>query len=101
MACETSGRRGRFWFADLRDADFRGVDFGWSSLRSAKLQGAGLRGANLADVFDFHWVESGVDLGWYSVDDPLQGALYDNATQFPAGFDPAATSMVFDGTLRP
>ena len=85
-----------FWWSDLRGADFRGVDFGWSSLRSAKLQGADLRGANLADVFDFRQI-SAVDVEGFSTGgEPLQGALYDEATKFPAGVDPSSFGMVFE-----
>ena len=86
-----------FWYSDLRSADFRGADFGRSSLRWAKLQGADLRGANLADVFDFRLI-SAADAEWFSTGgEPLQGALYDETTKFPAGVDPSSFGMIFDG----
>ena len=85
-----------FWYSDLRGADFRGADFGRSSLRWAKLQSADLRGANLADVFDFRLIST-VDADWFSTGgEPLQGALYDEATKFPAGVDPSSLGMIFD-----
>ena len=52
----------------------------YSNLHKARLQGADLRAANLSNASLFRA--------------DLQGAIYNNYTQFPDGFDPVAAGAV-------
>ncbi len=73
--------------ADLAEADLRKSDLTGADLRRAKLTGANLRGAVLrrADL-------RGADLrGAVLTDTVLEGSKYNDATNFPEGFDQRST----------
>ena len=88
---------------DFSSADFSGADFlSFNSMRS-NFSGADFTGVTSSFGFLGMFLDAnfrGTDL---SVLDPsvdlnlagLQGAVYDAATQFPAGFDPVTAGMVF------
>jgi hypothetical protein len=88
--------------ADLVAADLRGAELGEANLSSADLRGADLRRANLspADLSD-------IKLAAADLRDALlratnfEGALYDDSTAWPDGFDPAAAGAIHVAALRP
>ena len=76
---------------DFRDADLRGADLSAAGLWSADFRGADLRGANFegASTRDRRCIGFSLcpSAKW-------RGAIYDEATRFNAGFDPAEEGMV-------
>ena len=68
---------------DFREADLRDCKFKASSFWSCDFRGADLRGANLIGAT----FEKGRENQW-------KGAIYDEDTAFPRGFDPEAEGMI-------
>ncbi|HEU4753672.1 MAG TPA: pentapeptide repeat-containing protein [Armatimonadota bacterium] len=66
--------------ADLRGAQLKSADLSRANLRRARLRGATLFGADL----------TGADLGGAD----LRQALYDGATRWPVGFNPAVCGCI-------
>lgn len=78
--------------AILRDADLSDVDATNTILAEADFSGAILARARLSGAF-LH----GADLSRANLEDvQLLGALYNSATKFPPGFDPASVGMIAD-----
>jgi uncharacterized protein YjbI with pentapeptide repeats len=104
-------RRSRFLQSTLDDANLRGVDLSFTGLVEVHFNRADLTGADLScahfEMTEFndaklkHAKLAGVDLRaagtFYSVDlegADLRGAFYDDATDFPDGFDPVRAGCV-------
>jgi uncharacterized protein YjbI with pentapeptide repeats len=91
--------------ADLAAADLRGADLGGAHLGSADLSGADLSRANLFGA-DLGWAElrganlHGADLrradlrGARLTGADLSGAVYDDETLWPEGFDPVPAGAI-------
>ena len=82
--------------ANLFEADLQGINLAQASLVAADLRGANLTRANLteADLRDSCLIEA--DLRSANLTGAnLEGAIYDEDTEFPAGFDPEAAEMEF------
>ncbi|MBD2391999.1 pentapeptide repeat-containing protein [Aphanizomenon flos-aquae NRERC-008] len=100
--------------ADLRDAklirvNLRGVDLTEADLRKASLTGANLsgadlrgcriRGSNFADV-DFRNTNlTGTKTQLTGVS-TLRGAIYNDETKFPEGFDPKTAQMIHEDDIK-
>lgn len=106
------------WGANLEGARLYGADLGGAALKGANLKGAGLTGANLKDA-GLHSADlTGADLTGANLEGAgleganleranLQGAnlrgavllnaVYDGATTWPNGFNPAAQGLVQRG----
>lgn len=67
--------RGRFLRADLREATFTGADLSLADFTDARLQGADFTEADLFGI-------------------TLEGALYDDTTLWPPGFDPQGAGAI-------
>lgn len=79
---QTSLAQATLSYASLRNADLRGA-----MLRGADLQGTDLRGADLRNA-DLRRTDVGGKPGWGTHGmAKFSGALYNDATQFPDGFD--------------
>lgn len=78
-------------FAKLTEADLRGA-----ALERAKCHGTSFRNANLGiDNLGGRSTLQGADLmNAVLTGATLVGAVYDDSTQFPAGFSPAAAGMI-------
>ncbi len=63
--------------ANLAGVNLQGADLSWAGLLRADLQRANLSGANLAEA-------------------DLHGAVADEDTAWPEGFDPVAAGVIFD-----
>lgn len=75
--------------ANLESANLRACDLRDADLRSAILTRADLTRANLG-ASDLR----GADMRWACLRDAvLQGAIYDEGTRFPVGFEPEAMGM--------
>jgi uncharacterized protein YjbI with pentapeptide repeats len=88
------GESTHFSYTDLRGADLDGANFGRAAIGGtdegdyegpADLRGASLIGADLTQAH----LEGAL----------LQGALADNTTKWPTGFDPAKAGVVVEGNL--
>lgn len=96
--------------ADLTDANISGADLYGAVVNGAVLKRAKLVGTRLADA-DLNWVDcsdadlTGADLrrarlGWANLsgaklaDARLEGALYNEDTKWPDGFDPIAAGCI-------
>ena len=86
----------KFYLVMLNGANLEGVDFGHAKLDTVNFRGANLRGAkNFTSMrrLNFQWPNlRGADFSHVKM--PLEevvftGAVYNKATKFPAGFDPA------------
>ncbi|MFM6611010.1 MAG: pentapeptide repeat-containing protein [Dolichospermum sp.] len=100
--------------ADLRDAkliraNLRGVDLTEADLRKARLTGANLsgadlrgcriRGSNFADV-DFRNTNlTGTKTKLTGVS-TLRGAIYNDETKFPEGFNPKFSQMIHEADIK-
>lgn len=81
--------------ADLAGADLRGADLGQANLSSANLSNADLTGANLVGADLSEADLRGADLSDANlIGADLRGALYNQHTMFPAGFEPHAAGAV-------
>ena len=76
--------------ADLYQADLRGANLSLANLWMANLKQANLRGADLSDAFLFDVNLNGADLTRAN----LEGALYNENTIWPEGFDPDAAGAI-------
>ncbi|GEM_PF-6967689 len=76
-------------FADLTEADLRGSDLRGANLRGAYLTGAMLQGADLRDaVLRDAWLLATHLEDTQLADADVTGAVYDQATVWPAGYSP-------------
>ncbi|MCS6958879.1 MAG: pentapeptide repeat-containing protein [Pseudanabaenaceae cyanobacterium SKYGB_i_bin29] len=81
--------------ADLRATNLRGGNFSYADLRAANLQGADLRGAILHYTCFLRADLRGADLQEAEiVECRWQGAIYDQATRFPAYFNYRSVGMI-------
>ena len=69
--------------ANLKKANLKNVKLKLAGLENANFQGANFQGAKLEQIFFNH------NTKW-------QGAIYDEQTVFPEGFDPVAKGMRFE-----
>lgn len=83
-------RRARLECANMTSADLRKANLENASLGDATLDGAGLTGANLRNT-DLRWTSL---RGATLTDTDLAGALYNDDTAWPQGFDPGARGAV-------
>src|SRR5262249_23609273 len=91
-------RRANLYMAHCRGADLRGADLQAASLWGADLKRADLEGANLSDTN----LTGACLLGTRLQSARLEGAdltcaYYDEATEWPAGFDPQARGALLLG----
>lgn len=86
---ELSGAR--LPFADLQGADLSGARLRYANLRGADLRDALLRGADLTVAYLGHADLTGADLRAANLDGAVfMGAVYDDRTLWPGGFDAGA-----------
>ena len=76
-------RRTQLRNANLKKANLENVELELAGLENANFQGANFQGAKLEQIFFNH------NTKW-------QGAIYDEETVFPEGFDPVAKGMRFE-----
>jgi len=89
--------------ADLSFANFSGADLRGASLDRARCRGTSFERANLSfDNLGGRTILRGADLSTAKLDGcNLTGAVYDDATRFPQGFDPTMARMVHVDDLPP
>jgi hypothetical protein len=96
-------REGDLRGADFRGANLRGATFSWVYLRKTDFRGADLRGADFQDV-NVPAGDASIDVypGQIPTPNPsdsgievadFRGALADNSTQWPGGFDLGAAGL--------
>ena len=85
-------RRARLEWANLSFADLRKANLEYASLNDSTLDGADLTGTNLRNT-DLRWTSL---RGAKLAEADLTGALYDDNTVWPDGFDPKARGARHD-----
>ena len=84
-----------FWRSDLRFAGMRDADLSQARLVEVRLDDSVLVGANLTDAWLDRASLLGTDLRGAKLEGArFTGAVYNDHTQFPAGFDPIARGLI-------